>query len=245
MGRQIKTKAIVLHEMPIGDYDKRLILLTKEQGKVTAFVKGARRPNNKMLACAQVFAYGDFILAQGKNNYTVYQASLIEAFHDIRLDIEGLTYALYLLEFTEYVCKDELENQELMHWLLISLKVLEKQHVPSRLAIRIFELKAMSILGFTPWLNNCVECQREDITYFSPDQGGAVCSDKSHGIHDLIRIHSGTLHAMRYILTEPMKHIYSFQLEHDELLELEQIMTQFIRNNINKHFKTLAFLKGL
>ena len=245
MSNQIKTKAIVLHEMPIGDYDKRLILLTKEQGKVTAFVKGARRPKSKLLGASQLFTYGEFVLAQGKSSYNVYQAQIIESFNHLRTDMEDLTYGMYMLEFTDFVAKDEMMNQALMRWLLISLTVLEKQKIPSRLVIRIFELKAMSIIGLTPWLDDCVICHKEDIKYFSPESGGVLCPDRSHGVPDLLGIHPGALHAMRYILTQPMNRAYSFELEMTELLELEQIMTQFLWTNFNKKFKTMEFLKQL
>lgn len=245
MGRQIKTKGIVLHEMPIGDYDKRLILLTKEEGKITAFVKGARRSNSRMLACSQLFAYGDYVLAQGKNSYNVYQASLVESFHHLRLDMEDLAYGMYLLEFVAFVAKEEEENQVLMQWLLLSLKVIENKHISSRLAIRIFELKAMSIIGFTPWLNDCLVCHKEDIAYFSPESGGVLCSDRGHLVNDTMPIHGGTLHAMRHILSQPMNHIYAFDLEDDLLIELEKVMTKFIWENFNHRFKTLEFLRDL
>lgn len=245
MNNQIKTKALVLHEMPIGDYDKRLILLTKEQGKVTAFVKGARRPKNKLLAASQLFAYGDYVLAQGKTSYNVYQAQVIESFHHLREDLEDLTYGMYMLEFVDYVAKEEMANLPLMHWLLISLHTLEKKKMPNALVIRIFELRAMAILGFTPWLDNCVECYKQEVDYFSPEAGGVVCNNRDHGIKDLITLHPGTLHAMRYILAQPLNAVYSFQLEPQELYDLEQVMTEFIWVNFNKKFKTMEFLKQL
>ncbi len=244
MGKQIKTKGIVLHEMPIGDYDKRLIILTKEQGKVTAFVKGARRANSKMLAMTQVFAYGEFVLSQGRSSYNVYQAQLIEAFHHLRSDMEEMTIGMYMLEFVDYVAREEEENVMLMHWLLISLLALDRKRIKTSLAIRIFELRAMSIIGFTPWLTKCVECHKESF-YFSAQAGGTLCKVHGQLATDRIQTTDATVYAMNYILSQPLKEVYRFELADRELYEFERIMTRFVDYNLNHTFKTMEFLRTL
>jgi DNA repair protein RecO (recombination protein O) len=246
MAYQIKTKGIVLHEMPVGDYDKRLVILTKEQGKVVAFVKGARRSNNKMLACTQIFSYGDFVLSRGKSSYNVYQGELIEHFHRLRLDIEDLTYAMYLLEFVSYVAEEEMENVALMKLLLYSLNAIEKNRVSTRLIVAIFQLKAMSIIGYTPWVNDCILCHKEDgIRYFSSEFGGFVCSDPSHLIKDKIRVNETTIYSIRYILSQPIEEVYKFTITDESLIELEYLVNQFIKENLEHQFKTLDFLRNL
>lgn len=246
MAYQIKTKGIVLHEMPIGDYDKRLILMTKEQGKVTVFVKGARRSGSKMLGCTQLFSYGEFVLSKGRSSWNVYQADLIEHFHRLRLDIEDLTYAMFLLEFVDYVAGEEMENKALMRLLLYALNTMEKQRMTTRLVVQVFLLKAMSIIGFTPWVNDCAACHKEDaITWFSPDAGGILCSDGTHIFKDKIRVSPSTVHTMRYVLSRDSDSIFSFELEQDYLLELEYAVNRFVHHNLEHHFKTLEFLKNI
>ena len=77
MADQIKVRGMVISSSPIGENDKRVVLLTKEKGKISAFVRGARRPGNHLMAASDSFSFGIFYLMYGRDAYTVVNLSLI------------------------------------------------------------------------------------------------------------------------------------------------------------------------
>ena len=108
---------LVLSASPVAEYDKRLVVLTKEYGKITMFARGARRQNSMLMACSSPFTFGYFTIYKGRNSYNLMSAQVSNYFVELREDIEAVTYGLYFCEFVDYYTKENQEATEILKLL--------------------------------------------------------------------------------------------------------------------------------
>ena len=147
MRETVTLTGMVLISAPSGDYDRRLVLLTRERGKITAFAHGARKPGNALMAASRPFCFGDFSLYEGKTAYNLQSAQISNYFDEMSADMEAACYGSYFLEMVCYFAQENLDGTDLLKLLYQSLRALSKPALPNRLVRRVFELKSMVMNG--------------------------------------------------------------------------------------------------
>ncbi len=147
MSEQVDVTGMVLRASPAGEYDRRLVILTRELGKVTAFARGARRPGSTLMASACPFVFGTFHLREGRSAYSLSGAEITNYFTEISGNVETACYGSYFLEFADYYGRENLEASEMLKLLYQSMRALLKAAIPNQLVKPVFELKMMEING--------------------------------------------------------------------------------------------------
>lgn len=246
MTSSISVTGIVLATIPVGDYDKRLTILTRERGKITAFAKGARKPNSALLACSQPFTYGEFFLYEGRSSYNVISVNVHNYFGELRDDISYVYYGLYFCEFADYMTREGNDETQIMKLLYQSLRALLNKNIGVKLVRYVYELKIISLSGEAPQVFECVKCAAsEDLLRFSVQAGGMVCDHCKHTASDAFYISTSTLYTLQYIVSSTVEKLYTFTVSNEVLRELRKVMDAYRTTYIDHKMKALELLEIL
>ena len=170
---EVKTDAIVLKSIDYKDNDKILTLFSPELGKITAGIKGVKKPKAKLAFSAQPFCFAEYILAEKGGRYTVAGAYLHESFFALRTDILRFYAACAAAEICLGVLMENEKYKGLFIGLIECLKTLALTDADSAEALVGFTLIALQESGYPIDLGYLEECGGEigDRLYFDFSNG--------------------------------------------------------------------------
>ena len=240
MGQEIKVTGLVLQTGNIGEYDRRVVLLTKERGRISAFARGAKKATSSYAAACQPFTFGTFSLYEGKSSFNLMWAQVDNYFQELKKDLDLIYYASYFCELASYLTRENNDEIEILKLVYQSLRALEKKTIEPVLIRCIYEIKILALYGVAMEVFHCVRCQgTENLTGFEPEEGGVICQSCGRGKNPL----SGSaLYALQYIICSPIEKLYTFRVREDVMREMKTITKEFMKIHVDHSFKSLMFL---
>ena len=212
---------IILKQSPVGEYDRRISLLTKEKGKVAAFARGARKPGNRLAAATNPFSFGSFKLYEGRSAYTLADADIRNYFEELRTDYIGACYGMYFAEMADFCTREGNDEREMMKLLYQSLRALCAASLPNPLVRCVFECRAMAVNGEFPG-----EFTQEALEQLLGEPG-----------------EDSTLYALRYITSSPVEKLYTFRVADTVLAQLQAVAGLYMKRFAGHPFKSLEVLQ--
>lgn len=233
----IKTKGIIIAENNMGDFDKMVTILTPN-GKIGCSAKGARRPKSQLMAGTQFLCFGEYMLFKGNNTYTLNSCDTIEVFYNIRIDLDKLECAANITKIIQDVTDENQNTYKILQLYLNTLYVIAKTDMDLDFVISIFKLRLMCLLGFTPRIDSCVNCNtKENLHYFSLKDNGFKCEPCARQDKSCLNMSESTFNAIKYIIMAPAKKLYSFNLKEESLNELKLITKLYFNEKLEKEYK--------
>lgn len=218
MEDRIFVHGIVLSSTPVGEADRRLVILTGERGKITAFARGSRRPKSPLIAASRPFTYGGMELYESKNYYVLESVEAVNYFEDVATDLESSCYAAYFAELADFYGREGLEAKESVRLLYAALLALRKKAVSSALIRAVYELRLLVINGEYTQL---------------PEY------------HSEKKASEAVVQAWTYCISAPLEKLFSFDLKEKAKADFTEAVDHLRREMIPKNFKSLEILETL
>lgn len=244
--RSFRAEAIVLRHSDQGEADRLLTLYTREQGKVRAVAKGARKIASRKAGHLEPFTHVKLQLAKGRDLLIVTQAETIEAFMSLRDNLTRTSFAAYVVELLDrFVPDDETANPSLFRLLAETLSRLASEPAPW-LAVRFYEMRLLDFLGFRPQLFECANCGNEikaEAQFFSPSLGGAICPRCGQGLPGLWPVSLETLKYLRHFQRSSYRDAARANPDEPTQKEIESVMQGYFQYLLERELNTPGFIK--
>lgn len=238
---------IVLRRISLGETDRIITLLTRDQGKVHAVAKGARKPGSRSGGATELFTLTRFMLAPGRSLEIVSQCEVQESFPALRADLGLLARATYLCELADRLTEDHEPSPDVFDSLVSAFYLLRRRADDPDIVLHAFELQLLSERGYAPGLAQCVTCGAEPggqgLSY-SPTLGGLLCG-RCRRPMDAIPLPATALDLMRRMADADADGIVALKGAAPDLQVVGRCLKWTIRYRIDRDIKSAEFLDSL
>lgn len=213
-GREkIKVTGMILSVRNVGEADRRLVLLTRERGKMTVFANRSRRQGSPLLGpTASPFVFGSFFISEGARSDALLEARIDNYFEKLRTDYTGVLYGLYFMEVLEYITRENNDETLLLLLGYQALRALESDRLDDRLVRSVFEIKSVILEGEYPGM-------RPDVPYSE-----------------------AAAYAIRYVERSSIAKLFSFGVKETVLHEMERFSSWLMGRTFGHTFTSLEAL---
>lgn len=221
-------------------------MITRDLGKISVLAKSVRRGKSGFLAATSLFSHSRFTLFKGGSSalYKLNEAQQLSSFSQLRESLEGMAFASYFCEVTNFVVQEDAPDNEQVDLLLRCLYMLCRGNTNPEKIKAVFEFRTLALSGLIPDISVCGDCGiTAPLCSLSAFEGAVYCNKCSDNHTSLIQINDSILSAISYIILCDDKKIFSFNMSDPALKYLSAIGEHCVGILLDKNFKTLDYLR--
>lgn len=244
MDETYNIKAIVLNRIDFRENDSRITVYSKEKGKMSLVVRGAKKSTSKLSSHIEIITLSDIMVVVGKKMNYVGGVKSENCYANIKKDFSKSQITGEAFSFFDKIIKPdyaELAVFELLEDFLFVMNnrkfsffteegEVDKNFPQYRIFLYAFVIKLLAILGYEPNLKECVVCKKEisnnklRIDYL---KGGLLCRD--HGQQDYTEISANVVKFMRLLFKERLFDFIKYKIEEKDGYEFINTVKSFIK----------------
>lgn len=251
---------LVIKEIPYGENDRLLTVITADEGKMLLCAKGARSPKSKLLPLCRIFTYANFEYYERSGRKWLSGGSVSDSFFKLNSDVARFALASYVLQLADDITGEGVPCPTVLRTTLNTLYAIENELKPLPLIKAAYEIFAVNDSGFAPDVSACCECGAESSErgFFLDVMNGHVicqsCMDKRSAVavtaptdrfqtsNILVPIDDVARRAWQYVLCAEPKRILAFGFADKESLSAFARSTEtYLINHLERDFEALKF----
>jgi DNA repair protein RecO (recombination protein O) len=238
--------AIVLSRRDLGEADRVLTLLTKRHGKVSAVVKGAKKPTSRLSAGGDLFSTCRIRLIGGKGEMYVLIGSEREGAPLTISDLSTMTALSSIAEAIDRMTEtaQPLDN-DVFPFVERCLK--EASQSPQAQKVVVFFIQRLLWhMGVGLQVFECVECGealQPQGAAIDVEEGGALCQNCLTSSSR--RISLNALKCLRLLARSEEETFFKLNLQASELNELVGLSVEQIQSHSGRRLVALPTLLGV
>ena len=160
-------------------------------------------------------------------------------------------------DIVEVLADVGIEDREvdLLRLALNSLYAISSEKYDLNKVKAVFEIRALSILGFMPEVISCRTCSKKDGDFFFDIMAGALecfeCHKKSEAAHETLSedheghivsiLSEGAKTAMCYAIYSPLEKVFSFNVNEKDMHLFTRAAERYLINHLERTYKSLEF----
>ncbi|HXH62456.1 MAG TPA: DNA repair protein RecO [Fimbriimonadaceae bacterium] len=188
-------RAIVLKRTDSGESDRRLTVLTHEQGKIDVIAKGARKSGSRLAGVSDPLAFAELQIASGRHRSFVTQAQPITSLPGLREDYDRLLCGLAIAELADAFLPYNAPAPEVFDAVADALVSTAQASDPC-VGLAWFGAWLLDHDGQMPDWRVCAATGaaiKMNPVWVSPLAGGAVCGAEAETRPDCLRVSAEAL----------------------------------------------------
>jgi DNA repair protein RecO (recombination protein O) len=243
-----KAQALILNKRDIRETSIIIDFYSREFGKLSGLLKGIRAEPHKFASNLEPFSLNEIIFYRKtrSNIHLVSQADKLSDFSAIRSSIEKTAQAGFMMEMIASIMQPEDKNEEIFDLALASLKEMETNYNPSKIAT-IFKIKMLNLSGFKPHFDSCVSCSEmiNGQAKFSLSMGGLLCPRCMQKDPTSRSIFRGTIATVLHIERNAFSASLNLGMNPQIKKELDLILNSFLSFHLGKELKSQKLMNKL
>ena len=261
--QNLSTDAFVLRVTLRGTSDKLLTLISPQEGRFYAILKGGHSIKNREVAATEPYTWSSFEFYEKNGFKWVKSATAVQTFPGVRYDSEKLFLAAYFADVVYELSDEKSPAGDILPLCLNAMHMLSVTKNDDARIKAAFELRAAVIGGFAPALDACAHCGcgvGEDM-YLDVMNGALVCPaclsretalspmpevDDTGSRHILLPLCASAVAALHFVATAHPKRVFSFRLTSARAEELfVRAAEGYLLHHLERGFPTLENYKRL